>query len=113
MNSGTRALLILSITLAACGDYQQPAPAAQTVSATPPTPEQQRKSYCQSVMGQAMMAPTLSGRFGESMSNATAAYNACIAGQPIPLTPAQQRQQNTVNTHCRPDYVGGYNCTSY
>jgi hypothetical protein len=40
-----------------------------------------RKAICQLQMSAALGQPTRTGSTGESMANASAAYNSCMAGQ--------------------------------
>ena len=97
------AILVFCLMLVACAEMPETVPAMQQAAASPETPAQQRERQCKGAMGAAMMAPTKSGTFNESMSNANTAYYNCMAGLP-PAAPQPQPPPKRVplKIDCRP-----------
>ena len=65
--------------------------------------QSQRKeleSRCGLAKAQGWLAPTATGSFGEGAQRATAAYNACMAGLPPPVTRVICQRQGANEAYC-------------
>lgn len=58
------------------------------------------ESRCELARAQGLLAPTATGGFGESVQRGTAAYNACMAGLPPPVTRVICQRQGANEAYC-------------
>jgi hypothetical protein len=82
---------LAAFPLMACGPRSAP---VANVSASPPSPADEHREMCRTVMLGAMGGATQTGSAGESMANANAAYANCMNRLPVataaPPQPAVQ-----------------------
>ena len=58
------------------------------------------ESRCELAQAQGLLAPTSTGSFGESAQRGAAAYNACMAGLPPPVTRVICQRQGPNEAYC-------------
>src|SRR5258708_2785867 len=111
MTQSLFALAVISVFLPACSALEAfeegwQRSAAQRQSAEVSNP---RAAYCAQVRSQAMLAPTRTGNFGESLQNANMAYANCMAGNSSPQSFTLQGPSGK-QLNCTPVSGTNYDC---
>jgi hypothetical protein len=73
---------------------------AERQTANAQSQRRELESRCELAKAQGLLAPTATGSFGESAQRGAAAYNACMAGLPPPVTRVICQRQGQNEVYC-------------